>query len=720
MTARSLTPEPRAQQAGARTASPIQRQCACGASAVSGGECAQCAQKKKRVQTRLRVGAGQDSFEREADRVADEVIAVPPMGHPPGPAALGIQRLAAGEAAAPAAPAFDAPGSIDRALQGAGTPMERPLRQDMERRFGHDFSRVRVHTDAAAAQSAQDIQALAYTSGQDIVFGAGRYAPGTEGGRRLLAHELTHVVQQDAGAGTTVRRKVDVGNFESDTFSDEVLDSFLTNFTAENIENHSDSDEKARTILRQVLDGKRPVPAADKLIMMIVEMQAGWTGSDDEHAILTILYKCETGDAGWPGLGEIFAAKGGIDPEDLDDDFQGEEEDALRAFYERVFVGGREAALDGSRKLKSKAQASKEPEKAATASDYTPPESDEESADWAQQADELKLNLNMTKDDAKASADLRQKAIDLARGLASALSESAKLPKPNQARLENLRQGLKALFEALSNVKDWDSIADVASTVSDARVHESAITSLSNDAAGSAGQQRFLVRVARIYGETLTKPAPKDPKGWMQANTEAIGRVFMAIDRENLSNKEALQFMAPSLTRSQKLLDQYTQHIDDAPYDPRGRLTSAMRTDPQNQSILLDCDGYAAYGARLLRAQNWETFGYMVINPHEPKPGNSSENRDSHAVVMARKPSKEQGRWLWVGVSNATIKELGGTNAALTEDEAWRQLLLLALEVYGTLQKYKAFHLPAVEGGAIDPRLLDAENQKLSAYVDST
>jgi GH24 family phage-related lysozyme (muramidase) len=66
----------------------------------------------------------------------------------------------------------------------------------MESRFGHDFSRVRVHTDARAAQSARAVDALAYTVGRDVVFAAGQYAPGTRGGKRLLAHEMTHVLQQ--------------------------------------------------------------------------------------------------------------------------------------------------------------------------------------------------------------------------------------------------------------------------------------------------------------------------------------------------------------------------------------------------------------------------------------------------------------------------------------------------------------------------------------------
>jgi hypothetical protein len=75
-----------------------------------------------------------------------------------------------------------------------------------EPRFGHDFSAVRVHADAAAERSTRDVSALAYTVGNDIVFGAGHFAPGTHEGRRLIAHELTHVVQQSRAPAVVQRR----------------------------------------------------------------------------------------------------------------------------------------------------------------------------------------------------------------------------------------------------------------------------------------------------------------------------------------------------------------------------------------------------------------------------------------------------------------------------------------------------------------------------------
>jgi hypothetical protein len=97
----------------------------------------------------------------------------------------------------------DAPPSVGRALARPGSPLEPTLRQDMEQRFGHDFARVRVHSDEAAARSAHDVNAMAYTVGHHIVFGAHMLQPTTQEGRRLIAHELAHVLQQSASDGGT-------------------------------------------------------------------------------------------------------------------------------------------------------------------------------------------------------------------------------------------------------------------------------------------------------------------------------------------------------------------------------------------------------------------------------------------------------------------------------------------------------------------------------------
>ncbi|MCW5883012.1 MAG: DUF4157 domain-containing protein [Anaerolineae bacterium] len=136
----------------------LQRTCACGQHTGAGGECEAC--RKKREQ--------------------------------------GLQR-----AAITAGPTSDAPPIVHAALRSPGRPLDAAARAALEPRLGADFSHVRVHTDAQAAASARSVNALAYTVGRDVVFGAGQYAPSTRAGQRLLAHELTHVIQQGTASPGT-------------------------------------------------------------------------------------------------------------------------------------------------------------------------------------------------------------------------------------------------------------------------------------------------------------------------------------------------------------------------------------------------------------------------------------------------------------------------------------------------------------------------------------
>ncbi|HEY1391562.1 MAG TPA: DUF4157 domain-containing protein, partial [Ktedonobacterales bacterium] len=140
-------------------------------------------------QMKLRVSQPGDAHEQEADQIADAVMRMP-----------AAEKKASGETSATHATPI--PGS-------EGQPLDAATRAYMEPRFGHDFGQVRVHTDEQAAEAAADYHARAYTVGSDIVFGAEQYAPGTGEGQRLLAHELTHVVQQgsDGAAAATVQRE---------------------------------------------------------------------------------------------------------------------------------------------------------------------------------------------------------------------------------------------------------------------------------------------------------------------------------------------------------------------------------------------------------------------------------------------------------------------------------------------------------------------------------
>lgn len=122
---------------------------------------------------------------------------------------LALQRTAGNQAvthllqrtqhnSSPSAPVSGVPTIVNDVLHSPGHPLDAGTRAFMEPRFGYDFSQVRVHTDAQAAESARAVNALAYTAGRDVVFGAGQYAPETSEGQRLVAHELSHVVQQQS------------------------------------------------------------------------------------------------------------------------------------------------------------------------------------------------------------------------------------------------------------------------------------------------------------------------------------------------------------------------------------------------------------------------------------------------------------------------------------------------------------------------------------------
>ncbi len=152
----------------------LQRKCACGNRTPAGEMCEACRQKRMTLQRRAR------DDEREPG-------VIPPIVHD--------------------------------VLRAPGQALDAKTRDFMESRFGHDFSRVRVHSDERAAQSARAVNALAYTVGRDVVFDRAHYAPGTQAGNSLLGHELAHVVQQSGsvqGAPSRIASASDALEVEAD------------------------------------------------------------------------------------------------------------------------------------------------------------------------------------------------------------------------------------------------------------------------------------------------------------------------------------------------------------------------------------------------------------------------------------------------------------------------------------------------------------------------
>ncbi|VVB72521.1 Uncharacterised protein [uncultured archaeon] len=172
---------------------------------------------KLRVQPKLAISQPGDFLELEADRVADKVMQ---MGGTKGQLQTSIYEKAVQRKCSKCKKddddkvlqaketqgmnsaktiGLDATQTVKRALRSQGQPLDLRISSTMEARLGYDFSHVRIHADEASAQSAKELNARAYTMGDDIVFGAGQYMPGTREGDRLIAHELVHTVQQSRG-----------------------------------------------------------------------------------------------------------------------------------------------------------------------------------------------------------------------------------------------------------------------------------------------------------------------------------------------------------------------------------------------------------------------------------------------------------------------------------------------------------------------------------------
>ncbi len=157
----------------------LRRKCGCGSQTKSSGDCEEC--KKKKLQRKTG---------------------------------------ATGEAGV-------APPIVNEVLRSPGQSLDAETRHFMEPRFGHDFSRVRVHTGYQASESAQAINALAYTVGSSLVFADGQYAPRAASGRKLLAHELAHVVQQQGTAPSEAPQSITAANDASEFAADRMAERVI-------------------------------------------------------------------------------------------------------------------------------------------------------------------------------------------------------------------------------------------------------------------------------------------------------------------------------------------------------------------------------------------------------------------------------------------------------------------------------------------------------------
>jgi outer membrane protein OmpA-like peptidoglycan-associated protein len=177
------------------------------------------------VMPKLTVNQPNDIHELEADAVAEKVMSNPGthadkgFGFPFRSKPVEIQRKCAKceeeeknlqkkESGNSTTPAYD---TVNQALRSPGQPLDTSTRNFMESRFRYDFSQVKIHTNSIAAESARKVNAHAYTVGNSVVFARGQYTPDTTAGRKLLAHELTHTIQQAPAGRSALQSKLNIG-----------------------------------------------------------------------------------------------------------------------------------------------------------------------------------------------------------------------------------------------------------------------------------------------------------------------------------------------------------------------------------------------------------------------------------------------------------------------------------------------------------------------------
>lgn len=188
------------------------------------------------LQPKLTIGQPNDKYEQEADHVADQVMRMPePVIQRQGADTIQghnnkslLQTMGQAGAVPAASPGFI---SGNQTKQGGGQPLAKSSRAFFELRLGHDFSQVRIHDGPWAAKAAQSINARAYTMGRNITFAKGQYQPGSTQGKKLLAHELTHVVQQGE-SGRAIQRQPAEENTTAETVGDVSVHAGIT-MTAE-------------------------------------------------------------------------------------------------------------------------------------------------------------------------------------------------------------------------------------------------------------------------------------------------------------------------------------------------------------------------------------------------------------------------------------------------------------------------------------------------------
>jgi hypothetical protein len=666
---------------------PLQRKCACGSAAGLSGTCVECGHRRMLgLQTYAAAPEPADPYEREADRIADEVMAAAARTTPAGVAPRRIQRvpsLGGGDAGT-------VPASVERVLAGAGSPLEPGLRAEMEEQFGHDFSHVRIHSDAEAARS---VAAHAYTVGHHVVFAQGRYAPASGEGRRLLAHELTHVIQQGGHDGLLQRDDDEAAKKQLEAERARARARLETWAQGRNPAPSTNPDDKEYAFTAQQLAYEITHKTGEKSDELLdkpadATQRKAWQTAfrDAYHLALMILESTEA---------EQRIERASLIAQDLATagfvtgalDLAGKlPEDDKRNIYENVAGAPANATVaqigEVSTYFAGKASPGDHPFLAKLT---------DRSGDYARSLGKAKLlaALGPTLDKYKADPNYLG---DLAEILVFE-------PGSRAAISDWLWKADKEFLFAVLSTEYFVEPGYGGSQFTDAEGNARELTMDADMPWVYTYKQKyytdFLISLGKKHQVTIAAPTKlgfTELKAWLDRETEDIGKA-LALEYPDAPEQITAVY--------EKIADIYFHHVDRGDVTPNlaGKLSHLPASDPKLKRLAADCDVLATYAMRLLKSSGFTPVGYLAIVP---------DADDAHAVALLKKalpgPNPAEGeapqpgpdRYYIINNKQVTSKDVPSKEAAI---EALRDDALLVYD--GEPAAYKVYYEDATPEGAM-------------------
>jgi len=680
-----------ADTAASAAGATLQRQCTCANTSSASDACATC-NSGKPLQTKLSIGASDDPLELEADRVAEQVLTAPAHAAVGG-APMRIQRFTG----SPHGETGTAPESVDRVLAGSGRPLEPALQQDMEQRFDHDFSQVRVHSDGSAEQSARDVNANAYTVGHDIVFGEGRFAPGTREGQRLIAHELTHVVQQSRPDGKDVGSSNLKRGLASIVQRDKTLDEELD----DELQKHAESSPKSLDpnnpeYARTLQDYGRQLTHKHKSTELLPEptdkkAKAEWKKKFAKSELLASRILSQSG----PNVGQK-ESRAQLLASDLAEVGLVDEAMALaRQIADadiRKFVYA--AAIDQPDKIKPAqiAEISKffvSRQVALTDHPVLKKLESEEGA-YTKQLGPEKVNAGL-----EELVKAYDKDAELPAKLARILFFDEKTRAGFSKWMIDHKRG--ALLRAVSEQAYFVEGANIGTTKGEVNPSTGTLAwAISNQQKVTVEDIVALTAAAAL---PVLRPTSFDVKilqTWLDANTEKIGQ---AIKKQHPGDPDAAEAMLRQITHA------FMYHVDsnaeDVKPDKSGKVGHLQGGGPQKSQLKVDCDVLATYSVRLLVSSGFTPVGYMAIVP-------TDKSRAAHAMALL------QHGTAFRAISNVEARTLSAT----TKDDALKILRDFGIEEAYDPKKplggFKIYYKDSDAKGTLPAEVLNNDASALS------